>query len=180
MELMATIKALAYFNQPTNISLYTDSKYVKDGIESWIIKWKNNNWKTSTKKPVKNKDLWIKLHNILSKDLIDKIKVFSGNLTSLPQKLHKLNYLKKIISLAGQRARLYAQAVKGSSNYNLYETALRNERILDDLYGSAGTVTLDNVYEKVTDHSNEFERNIPFDKLSKKTCLLYTSDAADE
>ena len=70
MELMAAIKALAYFNQPTNISLFTDSKYVKDGIESWIIKWKNNNWKTSSKKPVKNKDLWIKLdthiklHNI--------------------------------------------------------------------------------------------------------------------
>ena len=61
MELMATIKALAYFNQPTNILLFTDSKYVKDGIESWIIKWKNNNWKTSAKKPVKNKDLWIKL-----------------------------------------------------------------------------------------------------------------------
>ena len=70
MELMATIKALAYFNQPTNISLYTDSKYVKDGIESWIIKWKKNNWKTSAKKQVKNKDLWLKLdihiqlHNI--------------------------------------------------------------------------------------------------------------------
>ena len=61
MELMATIKALAYFNQSTNISLYTDSKYVKDGIESWIIKWKNNGWKTSTKKPVKNKDLWLEL-----------------------------------------------------------------------------------------------------------------------
>ena len=61
MELIATIKALAYFNQRTNISLFTDSKYVKDGIESWIIKWKNNNWKTSAKKPVKNKDLWIKL-----------------------------------------------------------------------------------------------------------------------
>jgi hypothetical protein len=106
---------------------------------------------------------------ISDQDVTRTLKVFSGNLTSLPQKLHKLNYLKKIISLAGQRARLYAQAVKGSSNYNLYETALRNERILDDLYGSAGTVTLDNVYEKVTDHSNEFERNIPFDKLSKKT-----------
>ena len=61
MELMATIKALAYFKQTTNILLFTDSKYVKDGIESWIIKWKNNNWKTSAKKPVKNKDLWIKL-----------------------------------------------------------------------------------------------------------------------
>ena len=70
MELMATIKALAYFNHSTNISIFTDSKYVKDGIESWIIKWKKNNWKTSAKKQVKNKDLWLKLdthiqqHNI--------------------------------------------------------------------------------------------------------------------
>ena len=110
---------------------------------------------------------------ISDQDVTRTLKVFSGNLTSLPQKLHKLNYLKKIISLAGQRSRLYAQAVKGSSNYNLYETALRNERILDDLYGSAGTVTLDNVYEKVTDHSNEFERNMPFDKLSKKTAKAH-------
>ena len=61
MELIATIKALTYFNNPTNISLFTDSKYVKDGIKSWIIKWKKNGWKTSTKKPVKNKYLWLKL-----------------------------------------------------------------------------------------------------------------------
>ena len=70
MELIATIKALTYFNNPTNISLFTDSKYVKDGIKSWIIKWKKNGWKTTTKKPVKNKDLWMELdaqiqqHNI--------------------------------------------------------------------------------------------------------------------
>ena len=61
MELMATIKALAYFNNSSNITLFTDSKYVKDGIESWILKWKKNGWKTSTKKPVKNQDLWMEL-----------------------------------------------------------------------------------------------------------------------
>ena len=61
MELMATIKALEYFDDSIKAILYTDSKYVKDGIDSWILKWKKNGWKTSTKRPVKNKDLWMKL-----------------------------------------------------------------------------------------------------------------------
>ena len=61
MELLATIKALEYFDVSINSTLFTDSKYVKDGIESWIIKWKKNGWKTASKKPVKNKDLWMKL-----------------------------------------------------------------------------------------------------------------------
>lgn len=71
MELMAAIKALSYLDNSTNITLFTDSKYIKDGIETWIINWKKNGWKTSTKKPVKNKDLWMKLdqeiqrHNIV-------------------------------------------------------------------------------------------------------------------
>ena len=54
----------------SKVQIFTDSKYLKDGIENWIHKWKINNWKTTTKKPVKNKDLWLKLdeaiyhHNI--------------------------------------------------------------------------------------------------------------------
>jgi len=70
MELMATIKALEYFKTKQDITIYTDSKYVKDGISSWINKWKINGWRTANKKPVKNKELWIKLdkqiqiHNI--------------------------------------------------------------------------------------------------------------------
>ena len=64
---MATIKALAYFNQSTNISIFTDSKYVKDGIESWITKWKKNGWKTTSKKPVKNKELWVELDSQIAK-----------------------------------------------------------------------------------------------------------------
>ena len=70
MELMATIKALEYFKTKQDITIYTDSKYVKDGISSWIYKWKINGWKTANKKPVKNKELWIRLdkqirrHNI--------------------------------------------------------------------------------------------------------------------
>lgn len=61
MELTAAIKVLKYFKEPLNIKLYTDSKYVMNGIESWIVNWKKNGWKTSAKKPVKNKEMWEEL-----------------------------------------------------------------------------------------------------------------------
>ena len=70
MELTAAIKSIAYFKNRSNFDLFTDSKYLKDGIERWILNWKKNGWKTSNKKPVKNKDLWVQLdkeilkHNI--------------------------------------------------------------------------------------------------------------------
>ena len=67
MELTATIKALKHFTEPQLISLITDSKYVKDGIESWIANWKINGWKTASKKPVKNKELWVELDSQISK-----------------------------------------------------------------------------------------------------------------
>ena len=61
MELTATIEALKAVLKPSNIALYTDSQYVKNGITSWIFNWKKNGWKTANKKPVANKDLWIEL-----------------------------------------------------------------------------------------------------------------------
>ena len=61
MELMAAIKALEEIDKDYEINLYTDSNYVKDGITSWISNWKKNNWKTASKKDVKNKELWIRL-----------------------------------------------------------------------------------------------------------------------
>ena len=61
MELMAPIMALKKIKSKSEITIYTDSRYVKDGITEWIKKWKLNNWRSSNKKPVKNKDLWIKL-----------------------------------------------------------------------------------------------------------------------
>jgi len=61
MELTATIEALKAILKPSNIALYTDSQYVKNGITSWIFNWKKNGWKTANKKPVANKDLWIEL-----------------------------------------------------------------------------------------------------------------------
>lgn len=58
MELMAAIQALNALKKPSAVTLHTDSTYVKDGLTKWIHGWKKNNWKTSAKKPVKNKDLW--------------------------------------------------------------------------------------------------------------------------
>ena len=58
MELLAAIEALKAVTKPVPIQLYTDSQYVKNGIEIWIKGWKQKNWKTADKKPVKNQDLW--------------------------------------------------------------------------------------------------------------------------
>lgn len=58
MELMGAIEALNVLKKPSSVRLHTDSTYVKDGLTKWIHNWKRNNWKTSAKKPVKNKDLW--------------------------------------------------------------------------------------------------------------------------
>jgi ribonuclease HI len=64
MELMAPIKALETIAENKKIEIYTDSKYVKLGITEWIHKWIQNNWKTSKKEPVKNKELWVQLYNL--------------------------------------------------------------------------------------------------------------------
>jgi ribonuclease HI len=61
MELTAAIEALNALKRPSRVELYTDSKYVMDGITSWMANWKKRGWKTSNKKPVKNKDLWMAL-----------------------------------------------------------------------------------------------------------------------
>ena len=61
MELMAAIEALEALKGPCRVDLYTDSIYVRDGIRSWIDNWKRNGWKTASKKPVKNSDLWQRL-----------------------------------------------------------------------------------------------------------------------
>jgi len=58
MELMGAIKALGALKQPCEVKLHTDSKYVIDGITSWIFGWQRNGWKNAAKKPVANADLW--------------------------------------------------------------------------------------------------------------------------
>ena len=61
MELMAAIEGLKALNEPCEVNLTTDSKYVMQGITTWIENWKKNNWKNASKKDVKNKDLWVEL-----------------------------------------------------------------------------------------------------------------------
>ncbi len=61
MELMAAIQALEALNRPSQVRLYTDSKYLLDGITKWVTGWQRNGWRTVAKKPVKNEDLWRRL-----------------------------------------------------------------------------------------------------------------------
>ena len=64
MELMAPIMALQEIDKNQQIEIYTDSQYVRLGITDWIHKWIKNNWQTSKKEPVKNKELWIQLYEL--------------------------------------------------------------------------------------------------------------------
>ena len=66
MELLAAIMALKKIKSNSDVVIYTDSIYVKNGITEWMVKWEKNGWKNANKKPVKNKDLWLKL-NVLCK-----------------------------------------------------------------------------------------------------------------
>jgi len=61
MELMAAIAALEALKRPSRVRLHTDSRYLRDGITTWIHDWKRRNWRTADKKPVKNVDLWQRL-----------------------------------------------------------------------------------------------------------------------
>jgi len=67
MELTAVIKALASLKEHCHVTVITDSKYVMDGIQSWVAKWKLNGWRTANKKPVKNIDLWQALDDEVSR-----------------------------------------------------------------------------------------------------------------
>jgi ribonuclease HI len=82
MELMAPINALKKIDQNSKIEIYTDSQYVKLGITEWIHKWIKNNWQTSKKEDVKNKELWIELYELTKKLQINWIwvKAHAGNI----------------------------------------------------------------------------------------------------
>lgn len=69
MEMLAAIKALESFGETTSFKLivYTDSQYLKNGINSWIKGWKKNGWRTADRKPVKNQDLWVMLDALQTK-----------------------------------------------------------------------------------------------------------------
>jgi len=82
MELMAAIQALEILKYPCRIKLYSDSKYVLQGITEWMANWKKRGWKTAAKKPVKNDDLWRRLDEVMQKHTINWtwVKGHSGNI----------------------------------------------------------------------------------------------------
>ena len=82
MELMAPIMALKQIKQNDQIEIYTDSQYVRLGITEWVHKWIKNNWQTSKKEPVKNKELWIQLYELTNQFEIKWIwvKAHAGNI----------------------------------------------------------------------------------------------------
>ena len=81
MELMAPIMALRKIKKASEIIIYTDSIYLKNGITTWIKNWEKNDWKNSKKKPVKNKDLWLKLNRLSKEKIINWrwVKAHAGN-----------------------------------------------------------------------------------------------------
>lgn len=106
MELIAVIKSLEELVKldclNKNITLYTDSQYVKNGITTWINNWKKNNWKTASKQPVKNMDLWLQLDELVGKCTISFCWV----------KGHSGNELNEVCDL------LVQEAIKQSKNHN--------------------------------------------------------------
>lgn len=71
MEMMAALKALKYLKTPCKGKLYTDSKYLQQGVSEWMVNWKRNNWRSSGKTPIKNLDLWQDLDTELTKHQIE-------------------------------------------------------------------------------------------------------------
>ncbi len=67
MELMAAIQALEALKRPCEVTLTTDSEYVRRGITEWILQWKKRGWKNSKKEPIKNQDLWVRLDEAAAK-----------------------------------------------------------------------------------------------------------------
>ena len=70
MELMAAIQGLSALREPCDVEVVTDSEYVKNGITQWIHGWKRNGWRTASKKPVVNQDLWHDLDELVAKHAV--------------------------------------------------------------------------------------------------------------
>jgi ribonuclease HI len=71
MELQAAIEALSALKEPCEVEFFTDSEYVKNGVGSWLFHWKRNGWRTKSKKPVKNEDLWRALDSSLARHKVE-------------------------------------------------------------------------------------------------------------
>ncbi|MDX1739666.1 MAG: ribonuclease HI [Rhodothermales bacterium] len=76
MEMMAAIEALAALKQRVHASIHTDSAYLSRAFkDGWIDRWQRNGWKTSAKKPVENKDLWLRLLDVMKGHRVEWVKV---------------------------------------------------------------------------------------------------------
>jgi len=75
MELMAAIMAIEALKKPSRVKLHTDSQYVQKGISEWLPQWIKRGWKTADKKPVKNADLWQRLHAAVQQHHVEFIWV---------------------------------------------------------------------------------------------------------
>ena len=71
MELKAAIEALGALKEPCRVGLYTDSRYLRDGITKWLSDWRRRDWLTRAKKPVKNRDLWMQLDDLVQRHDVD-------------------------------------------------------------------------------------------------------------
>ncbi len=71
MELTAAIKGLQALKRPCRVNLHTDSQYVREGITRWVHKWRSNGWRTSSKQPVKNAELWQELIEASAPHLVE-------------------------------------------------------------------------------------------------------------
>ena len=82
MELRAAIAALEILDRTSEITIITDSKYVMNGIQTWLEGWKKNNWKTASKKPVKNEELWKRLDLLCEQHKVNRdwVKGHAGNM----------------------------------------------------------------------------------------------------
>ncbi len=81
MELLAAISALEALSRPSNLTLVTDSNYLRDGVTKWIHGWRRNGWRTADKKPVKNEDLWRRLDEAAARHTVhwDWVKGHAGH-----------------------------------------------------------------------------------------------------
>ena len=81
MELTAAIRALEALRKPSPVVLFTDSQYLRQGITSWIHRWKANGWTTASRQPVKNADLWRTLDSLIARHKVDWrwVKGHAGN-----------------------------------------------------------------------------------------------------
>ena len=79
MELVAAIKGLSALTKPSNVTIITDSKYLKDGMTKWLTQWTKNNWQNSKKKEIRNLDLWKQIYSLSQTHQISWIWVKGHN-----------------------------------------------------------------------------------------------------